>query len=214
VITGFARIWRAPAVLWLTVLVNAVLQALLVLPNPQPGSSPAFIALTTASAVVAIVALAIVTTVALLTADGRVSVRGGLRATWERFPRLSLWEVVLLLALLVGTALWVVPGVIVAALTPYLLLAVADGATGRSALSANVAAIRRHPGRWLVMVAVMALVIAVSWLLAGVSAFFVGGAPSSFLTWLWFGVLAIWFQCSWAAVYRREGAPVTDPIAT
>lgn len=201
-IAGFARIWRAPTVLWLTVFVHAAVQALLVLPDPQPALTPGFAVLAAVSTLAAVACLAVVTTTALLVVDRPLKLSDGLRESWQRCTRLSIWASALLGALLLGSALWIVPGALVAALTPFVLLAAADGAP--APLRANFHTIRRHPWRWLVMTVLMAGVVAVSWLLASVSGLLIGGAPSAFLTWVWFGFLAIWFQCSWAVTYRRE----------
>ena len=36
--------------------------------------------------------------------------------------------------------------------------------------------------------------------------FFITGAISAFITWTWFGLLASWFQTTWACLYRSTPA--------
>lgn len=199
-LTGFTRVWRAPAAIWAAILVNALAQALLIWPDPVASASLVFLLLALASLVVALLAAAVITASALETVTGRASLgTSGARAR-RNLGGFSAWFVLLLLALLIGTMLYTVPGVVVAVVTPYVLLAAMDGHS--NAILADLRAIASRPGRWLVTALLMGLVVAISWLLAAVVMFFVTGPPAAFVMWVWFGFLFAWFQCTWAAVFR------------
>ena len=204
-LSGFARMWRGWRVIVPVVLLNALAQALLVLPDPVPGRSWSFLLLAVVSFLVLAFAMALVTSSALSAAVGPV--------TWGRVvDRLAqhggafmAWFALVLAAIAVGLVLWVVPGWLVAMLTVYVLLAALDG-RGRGALGADLRAIGSRWGRWLITALLMGVVVAVSWLLAAFSAFFITGAISAFITWTWFGLLASWFQTTWACLYRSTPA--------
>ncbi len=100
----------------------------------------------------------------------------------------------------VGLSLYVVPGLIVLAVTPYLLLAVVDGRS--RPLVVNFRVIGARWWRWAITVVVMAVLCLVLWLLALIDGFFVGGPLGSFVGWLGLGLVASWFVCTWALLYR------------
>lgn len=194
---GVVRGWR---VVLPVVVVGALLQALLVLPNPLPGLSAYAGVLAAASFLVLLVSAS------LLTASGLEAVDGSVRwaAAWSRARRsagwFALWFVVLVLVAAVGLMLWTWPGLVWLALTPYVLPAASDGRRG--ALLADLRALAARPGRWLVTTLLVAAVCGVAWLLGAVTGFFVGGAVGAAITWLWFGVLGAWFLASWSALWR------------
>lgn len=202
---GVVRAWR---VVLPVVLLGAVAQAVLVLPDPVPGQSPWVWALAAVSLVV------IVASGALLAAAALESVRPVPEASVGWHPVLArvrrsaagftLWFLAWLVVVSIGLAWWTWPGLLVVAITPYLLLAASDGR--RNALSVNVAAVRARPGRWLVTTVVFAVVAGLAWLSAAVSGFFLGGPVSAGLTWFWLGLLGAWFLSTWAAVYRSTPA--------
>ena len=189
------------------VVLNAAVQALLVLPDPIPGQSSYAGAL----AVVSFVALLV--TAALLAASALESVLGAVRwgAVAARARRSAAWfalSFVLWVAVAaVGIALGTWPGLLWLAVTPYLLVAASDGR--RNAVAADLRAVAARPVRWLVTTALVGVVAGVAWLLGAVTGFFVDGAAGSAITWCWFGLLAAWFLATWAAVYRSTpaGAP-------
>jgi hypothetical protein len=199
-LTGFARVWRAPLVMWAAVLVNAVLQAVLVWTDPVPEFSIVFLLLAAASFVVFLVAAALVTSAALETVTGRVRFGVALGRARRNAGPFTVWFVLLLVALALGTALYTIPAIVIAFATPFVLLAAMDG--HRNALAADLRAIGSRIGRWLLTAVLMAVVVAVSSLLAAVSGYFISGVASAFIVWVWFGFLFCWFQCSWAALFR------------
>ncbi len=199
--------WRGWRVVLPVVVLNAVVQALLVLPDPIPGQSSYAGVLAVASFVALLVTAALLTASALESVLGPVhwgaaAARARRSAAW-----FALWFVVWVAVGAVGLALWTWPGLLWLAVTPYLLLAASDG--HRGAIVAGLRAIAARPVRWLVTTLIVGIVAGVAWLLGAVTGFFVGGAVGSALTWFWFGLLAAWFLAAWAAVYRSTpvGAP-------
>ena len=198
--SALLRMWRAWRVLIPVVIVNAVVQSLLVLPGVLPYLTWAFVLLAVVGFLVMVVSYGMVAAAMLRSVDGQVrwtTVLPAVRACW---PRLLLWSVVLLVAVTVGLALYVVPGILVLALTPYVLLAVVDGRP--DPWRTNLRAIRVRWGRWLVTIAMMIVISALMWLLAALDGFFVTGAPAALIGWLVLGLVASWFVCTWALVYR------------
>jgi hypothetical protein len=116
--------------------------------------------------------------------------------TW---PLLA-WSLGLVLVAILGFSLFVVPGFVVLALTPYLLLAVIDGS--RNPVAANFRTIGARWGRWLVTVVLMGVICFVMWFLSALDGFFVTGAPGAIIAWLVLGLVSAWFTCAWALVYR------------
>ena len=171
-VAGVRGAWRGWRVVLPVVVLNAVVQALLVLPDPIPGQSSYAGVLAAASFV------ALLVTAALLAASALESVLGQVRwgAAAARARRsaawFALWFVVWVAVGAIGLALWTWPGLLWLALTPYLLLAASDGRRG--AIVADLRAIAARPVRWLVTTLIVGIVAGVAWLLGAVTGFFVG----------------------------------------
>jgi hypothetical protein len=116
--------------------------------------------------------------------------------TW---PLLA-WSLGLVLVAIAGFALYVVPGFIVLALTPYLLLAVIDGQ--RNPIAVNFRTIGARWGRWLITVMIMGVICFIMWFLSALDGFFVTGAPGAIIAWLVLGFVSAWFTSAWALIYR------------
>lgn len=202
--SALVRMWRGWAVIVPVVVLNALVQALLVWPQVGVDDWLPFVALALASFVAFALAYGLVGTTALRVADGRVSWHegsAGLRASRARY---AIWVVAYTLVLLIGFALYAIPGYVVLAVSPFLLLAALDGR--RSPLETNFRVIGRRFWRWLVTMVVTGLVVAIGWLLAGVTNFFVRGVAASFAVWLVAGFVLAWFTTAWALIYRSAAA--------
>lgn len=204
--------WRLAVPL---VILNALLQAVLTWPGIPPDFSLRFIGLAVASLAVFLSFLTAVTAIALESARAsqvtRADVMNRLRAHWPVFVA---WTLLVLVAVGVGLLLFVLPGAIVAILTPYVTVAAMDGR--RDALVANAEAIAARPWGWLWRAALMSTAVAVAWLVAAFAGFLANGPAGSLVVWLVFGVLAVWFQRVWARLYRSSvsTAPVeVDEVA-
>jgi hypothetical protein len=100
-----------------------------------------------------------------------------------------------------GLSLFVLPGLIALALTPFVLLAVIDGQ--RNPISTNFAVIRARWGSWLLTIIVIAAACLVLWFLPALNGFFVTGAPAACIGWLVLGFASSWFISRWAFIYRQ-----------
>lgn len=199
-ITGFARMWRAWRVLLPVVIVNALLQGLLLLPGVLPYLSIAFALVALLSFVVLVVSFGLIAAAMLQATEGPVSVSAAIDTLRARTWPLLAWSLGLVLVATLGFALYVVPGFVVLALMPYLLLAVIDGK--RNPLAVNFRTIGARWGRWLITVVLMGVICFVMWFLSALDGFFVTGAPGAMIAWLVLGLISAWFICAWALIYR------------
>jgi hypothetical protein len=196
-----ASSWR---VVLPVVVLAAAAQALLVVPDAVPGQSAAAAILTLVSFLVVAIELVLVAAVVLESVDGGARWPAVLALAARRGWVVALWLLAWLVVVSVGLALWIVPGVLVALLTPYLFLAAMDGRG--NALGANLAAIRARVGRWIVTSVLSGVLVGGAWLGAVVGGFFVPGPASALVVWLWFGLLGSWLLATWAVVYRSTPA--------
>ena len=198
--TGFMRMWRAWKIVVPVIVINAALQALLILANVLPYLSLAFVVVAILSLLIMVAAYNIVAAAMLQAVAGPVDWRSVVASLRRRYLVLLAWSVGLLLLVLVGLTLYVVPGLIVIALVPYLLLSVVDGKP--NPLAVNVRTIGARWGRWLITVVIMGVLCFALWFLSGLNGFFVTGSPAAFIEWLVLGIVASWFTCAWALIYR------------
>lgn len=198
--TGFGRMWRAWTIVIPVIVVNAAVQGLLLLPGVLPYLTVSFIVVALLSLVVLVLSFTLVATAMLGATTGRVGWADVTTGLGRRYLLVLAWAAGLLVVVLIGVSLYVVPGLIVIALTPYLLLAVVDGQ--RNPIAVNFRTIGARWGRWAITVIVMGVLCFGIWFLSVADGFFVTGAPGAIVGWLAIGLIAAWFTCAWALVYR------------
>ena len=199
-VTGFARMWRAWRVLLPVVIVNAVVQGILLLSGVLPYLTVVFVLTALLSFVILVASFGLIAAAMLQAVEGPVSAGAAIDTLRARTWPLLAWSLGLVIVAIVGFALYVVPGFIVLALTPYLLLAVVDGK--RNPLAVNFRTLGARWGRWLVTVVLMGVICFVMWFLSALDGFFVTGAPGAMIAWLLLGLVSAWFTCAWALIYR------------
>lgn len=199
-VTGFARMWRAWRVLLPVVIVNAVVQGILLLSGVLPYLTIVFVLTALLSFVILVASFGLIAAAMLQAVQGPVSAGAAIDTLRARTWPLLAWSLGLVLVAIAGFALYVVPGFIVLALTPYLLLAVVDGK--RNPLAVNFRTIGARWGRWLITVVLMGVICFVMWFLSALDGFFVTGAPGAMIAWLVLGLVSAWFTCAWALIYR------------
>lgn len=199
-VTGFARMWRAWRLLLPVVIGNALVQGILLLSGVLPYLTIVFVFTALLSFVLLVASFGLIAAAMLQAAEGPVSAGAAIDTLRARTWPLLAWSLGLVLVAIAGFALYVVPGFIVLALTPYLLLAVVDGK--RNPLAVNFRTIGARWGRWLVTVVIMGVICFVMWFLSALDGFFVTGAPGAIIAWLVLGLVSAWFTCAWALVYR------------
>lgn len=198
--TALVRMWRGWRIWIPVVVINALVQGLLALPGVLPYPTAVFAFLALISWIVLAMSFAIVAATMLQASSGPVSMGDVLATTRARALPLLAWSIGLVLVVTLALALFVLPGLVVLAITPYLLLAVVDGQ--RSPLAVNFRVIRARWGRWLVTVIAVAVVALVVWLASVVTGFFVAGFGGAIIGWLGLGLVSCWLICAWALVYR------------
>lgn len=211
--SALARMWRGWAVIVPVVVANAALQALLIWPDPTPGANALAIVIAFLSAVVFLAAYSLVGAAALRVADGGVSWSQAVGVVRENGTRYAVSAFALTVVVVIGLAVYTVPGLLVIALTPFLLLAALDGK--RNPLAANFATIGRRFGRWLLTIVITGLVVVVGWPMTGLFAFFIRGSLASFVVWTVSGLVVAWFTTAWALIYRSVAAreqATTSPV--
>jgi hypothetical protein len=195
--------WRGWSVIVPVIIVNAAVQALLVSPEYTYGSGWYTAVSAVLSGVAFLAAYGLVACVALDVPAGWV----GWGQAWSRLRshlgRYVLWAVLLLIVVSVGLAVYTIPGLLVLALTPFLLLAALDGRA--NPLAANLRTIGRRFWRWLVTVAIVGIGVLIGTIVAGLTAFFWRGGIGSALVWLVGGLLLSWIAVAWALIYRSAG---------
>ena len=208
---GLQGVGRAWAVVIPVIVVNAVLQAAIIALGVVPGLSLGFIALSALSYVLLVLSFVVVTLALLRAIDGSLHGATGARAVLAAAPhRLGpalAWSLALVVLVIVGLALYVVPGLVVLALFPYLLIAVVDHRG--NPLAVNFTTIGKRFGRWLLTIVIMGIGCAVIWFLSTANGFFIAGPLGSLIAWLAFGLIASWFTAAWALVYRAVNPATT-----
>ncbi len=197
---GFVRMWRGWSVVLPVIVGNAIVQALLIWPPFTYGAVVWRIVSAVLSGLVAAAAFAAIAVVALRAGDGPVrwvDVLATLRAHGRPY---ATWAILWGVAVAIGLALYVIPGVLIIALTPFLALAVLDGM--RNPLAENFRVIGRRWARWLITTIIVILVLVIGWNLGGLAAFFLRGPFATLVVWLIGGWLIAWFATAYGLIYR------------
>lgn len=197
---GLARMWRAWRIAIPVLLVNAILQALL--QWPPSSYDTGWITLLTAlgSALVFAVSFAALAAAALLVPDGSVHWGQVSRMLRARAANYTLWVIVWLVLVWLGTFLSQVGGLVIAALTAFLLFAALDGHD--NALAVNFRVLGRRWGRWLVTCLIVGVGLVLGSIIGGFTIFFLRAPLGVLIAWVIGGLLAWWVTTTWALVYR------------
>jgi hypothetical protein len=203
--TAAMRMWRGWRIVLPVVVINAVVQGVLLLPGGLPYLTAGFILTAVASFVVLAASFTLVSASMLQAVEGAVSTHSTLAALRTRIWPVLAWSLGLVAVVTVGLALYVIPGLVVLAVTPYLLIAVVDRA--RNPLATNFRVLRARWGRWLVTIAIVAFICLLMWLLSALDGFFVTGSGGAIIGWLGIGLVSSWLICAWTLVYRSVVPP-------
>jgi hypothetical protein len=210
--SGFVRMWRGWRVIVPVIVVNAVVQALLVWP-PYTYDSGLWVGVSALISALAFgAAFGLVAGTALHVADGSVGWPLAIRTLRAHLLGYALWALAWLVAVCVGLAFNTVPGLVIAGLTPFLLLAALDG--HRNALGRNLRTLGRRFWRWLITVVIIGIVLLVGDLSAGLFTFFTRNPLASLVVWLIGGLVIAWFTTAWALIYRSAWAEPVEAVET
>ncbi|MEI8080575.1 MAG: hypothetical protein WCI74_01860 [Actinomycetes bacterium] len=215
-ITGIGRFFRAFVPLIVVIIINAVIQALLVIPNYTVGLSAGFIATVIVSFVVLVWSFGLLNAAALNAATpGRVSIGSTFATLGAHFWLFVLWAVIEYLLVMAGLILYTYGAFVVLLVTPFITLAAMDGQ--KVAIVANFKAIGGRPIRWIITTLILGVILVISYLLTAVNGFFINGFLGSIITWVYWGIFASWVLASYAALYRSTkvgapGDPAPEPV--
>ncbi|PAY22550.1 hypothetical protein CEY15_12625 [Dietzia natronolimnaea] len=178
------------------VIVNALLQALLVVDDPTPEGAWGFALRVGASGLAMILALWLIlgASAAAVDADARFSV-----------PPMTV---------LIGATAAVVLGGLAGVVSPILPVVVAVAAVPLLASLASrpspgvLRTVTCTPGRALLGFFWVALLFIVNWVIALLLGFFIGGPVSAALSWVVFGFSASILATHWAVLHRRAAQQV------
>lgn len=207
---AFVRMWRGWRVIVPVIVLNALIQAVLVWPPFTYGSGAWTVGAAIVSAIAMAAGFAAIAASGPLVAEGPVHwapVTGAIRD--HALPYL-LWTLAWGLAVAIGFALFVVPGLVVIALTPFLAIAVLDGQA--RPLRTNVEVMRARMGRWLITILIVILLGVICWEISGFLDFFLRDPVAPLLVWLVGGWLVAWFVTAFGLIYRgaRAAAPALE----
>ena len=209
--SGFVRLWRGWRVFVPVILVNAVLQALLVWPTVTSSMGWWVVLSAVLSAIVFGVCFGLVASTALQVPDGSVGWGAAVGRLRAHLLPYTAWAAVWVLAVSVGLALYSIPGLVIAAVLPFLLLAALDDRGNPFVV--NFRTVGRRFWRWLLTVAIAGLVLFVADLLAGLFTFFLRNPVGSLGVWIVGGFGAVWLTTTWALIYRSAWAePAPEPV--
>ena len=202
--SAFVRMWRAWRILVPVILVNLSIQAITVwAPFTYDTGLWAF-GSALVSGLALWIAFAFVCAAALAVSHGPVRWSSVLRSVRNNVLRYVVWSLVWGVAVAVGLALFVLPGIIVLFLTPFLALAILDGQP--NPLKSNLRAIRTRFWRWLITCALALLVLTIAWFASGFVVFFLRPPLATVPVWLVGGWLVAWFMTAFAMIYRSSAA--------
>lgn len=204
-LSGFARMWRAWRVSLVVVIVNALLQAAFIIPSTQAIFIPSFIASVVMSALVLLASAACVTAASLDSVTGKATWASVMHRIRPRIGRFALWTTGLAVVVVIGQAFGGWPGLVVAALLPFLLLGVMAGE--RNPIAANFTVILKRPFRWAITLVLIGVVAFFAWIFMAGWWFFVPGVLGAATSCLLGGLLTWWWSTSLACIYRsvRDG---------
>lgn len=182
------------------VVVNALIQPLLLIADSTPALTWAIWPLAAVSLLAVVASVTLIVAAISLQPTGEFTWSDLLVRLKSRIVPMLAYTIGWLVILLLGFSLWIVPGLVVLAMTPYLLIEVVEGS--ENPIKGNFRAIRAGIPRWILLLVASAILIGLSWVGSALLAFFFPQLLGGFLTWLVFGligalVVKLWFR-GWA----------------
>lgn len=179
------------------VVLNALIQPLLLIADPTPALTWAIWPLAVISLLVLVASVILIVAAISLQSTGEFTWADLLARLKSRIIPMLAYTIGWLLLLLLAFSLWILPGLVVLAMTPYLLIAVVEGSG--NPIRSNFRAIRTGIPRWILLLVASAILIGLSWVGSALLAFFFPQLLGGLLTWLIFGfigafVVKLWFR--------------------
>lgn len=202
--------WRGWQVTVPVIILTSVIQAVISAVAYSPSNIVWNVASSILSALVFLVAGALVTASAYLSLSTRVSWTAVIPLLRRSGGRYVLWLVGLIVVTSVGMALYTWPGILLLALTPFVLLSSIAGDT--NPLATNFRAIGQRFWRWLVTALIVTVLALLSYIVFGFTEFFLRGVLGASVIWIIIGFATSWIMTAWALILhatRRTNAEVS-----
>jgi hypothetical protein len=196
-----ARFGRALGVFFLVIVVNTALQTGLAQIKQVPLlTDPGFLLIALVSLLALVLSLNLIATAALAVPYGHVTVRQALATALPRLPRFVLWGTVWVVVVMAGMMIYLIPGLLIIAITPYYTLALADGSP--HPLKSNFQAIRSRPGRYVAMILMTTLILVLCYLFGSAANLLIAGVSPTLVVTFLMGLVVTWLVLAWALIYR------------
>lgn len=210
-VSGFARMRFMWKVALPVVIVNALIQALLIIPSSTTGMTGVFLVTVVISALVLIGSAALIQASSIEGATAPTGWSAALSRVRASGVKYSITITLLAVAVMVGLMLNMWLGLVIAVVLCFLTLAAIDGAV--NPIAANFRTIAARPFRWLSIQFIIGCIAAVLWLLMVANWFFIPTPAGSFIATFVGGLVTWWWSNSLALIYlsaksaRVEVAP-------
>ncbi len=202
-LSGLGRMWRAAVPALVVLVVNAVVQVVLLLPDPQVSWTLPFLVLLVLSAAMFLVTAGVLAAGAYEAAAGPAPFGAVLGRFRRHAGRFVVWVVVQAVAITLGWLVSPLLGTLVAWVTVYVpVAAVSDDSD--TPFVANFRAIGRHPVRWVVTGVIVGILLTLGFLLSALNTFFISGWMAGALAMLVGGLFSWWYLTAWACLYRSR----------
>lgn len=202
------RMWRGWRVIVPVIVAGALVQALLVWP-PFTYDQAMWTWVSAALSAIAMWAVfACIAASAIAVPAGSVSWAQARARLGPRLLPFALWSVVWFIVVAIGMALYLVPGIVIAAVLVFLPFAVLEG--DANPLAAALRPIGERFWRWLITVVIATGVLTVAWMLGGFTAFFLRGPLATVLVWLVGGTLVAWVVTAFALIFVNSRSAPAD----
>ena len=183
------------------IVINALIQPLLIMTDPTPALTWSIWPLAAISLLSLTITSMVVVSAVCLRTTGKYSFKDLTSRLRSRLLPVLLYSIGWLVLMILGLSLWVIPGLVLLAVTPYLLIAVIEGS--RNPITSNFHAIRVGVLRWILLLIASAFLVGMTWVASAFMAFFLPPFMGSALTWIAFGVIGTFVIQMWNRAWLR-----------
>lgn len=202
---AFLVMWRGWQVLIPVVFINALIQAIISSFPYSPLDSGLNILASVVSALVFVLSLACVVVTAQSALTRRVTWPLVLAELRQYGLRFLLWLIVLCILASLGIALYTWPGIVVLAVTPFVLLASVKGE--KNPVAVNFRIVGQRFWRWLITALIIVVMALLGYVILGFTEFFLRGILGGTVIWVIVGVAVAWFFTAWALILNNSQKP-------
>lgn len=197
-VSGTRNVWRFAIP---TVVANAAVQAVLLWGDPTPSLTWWIWPLALASFASIVVTLTIIIAALQFSRPENYSWRSLMNVIGARILPMIAYTAFMLAVIILGFALWILPGLIAIAATPYLLFAVMDAVP--NPLRSNFRAIRAKWSQWFALLVISGIAVGATWGGSALLAFFVPDSIGVAITWLIYGFIGTVLLQLWSRAWQR-----------